>query len=65
MSTANLKLEEINLNDTVNGTMIEKINNNMRKIDKKYGELKSKLLEQTGQNTLEEAFAYIDSLIKE
>lgn len=62
MSTANLELEEINLDDTINGTMLEKINGNMQKVDNKYGELKKALLEQTGKDTLEEAIAFVQSL---
>lgn len=62
MSTTNLKLEKINLNDTINGTMLQKMNNNMQKIDDKYGEFKKTLLEQTGKATLEEVIAYIQNL---
>lgn len=62
MSTTNLGLEEINLNDTINGTMLEKINDNMQKVDDKYGKLKKSLLKQTGKETLEEAIAYIQTL---
>lgn len=62
MSTTNLNLEKIVLDDTINGTMLEKTNNNMQKLDVKYGELKNALLEQTGKNTLEEAIAYVQTL---
>lgn len=62
MSTTNLGLEQINLNDTINGTMLEKMNSNMQKVDSKYGELKNSLLKQTGKETLEEAIAYIQTL---
>ena len=62
MSTINLSLEEIKLDDTINGTMLEKMNNNMQKIDEKYGELKKSLLKQTGKETLEDAIAYIQNL---
>lgn len=62
MSTTNLKLEEIILDDTLNGTMLEKMNSNMQKVDKKYGELKNALLEQTGKETLAEAIAYVQTL---
>ena len=62
MNTANLNLEKINLDDTINGTMLEKTNNNMQKIDDKYGELKDALLKQTGKNTLTEAITYIQTL---
>lgn len=59
LSTANLDLEEIVLEDTINGSMLQKINNNMQKIDTKYGELKQDILIKTNKATLEEA---IDSL---
>lgn len=62
MSTTNLNLEEIVLTDTIKGTMLEKINNNMKKIDEKYGEFKKALLEQTGKETLEEVIAYVQTL---
>lgn len=62
MSTTNLKLEEIVLDDTLNGTMLEKINKNMKKLDNKYGELKNALLAQTNKETLEEAIAYVQIL---
>ena len=62
MSTTNLELEEINLNDTINGTMLKKINSNMKKIDEKYGELKNSLLKQTGKETIEEAIGYVQNL---
>lgn len=62
MSTTNLKLEEIDLDDTINGTMLEKINKNMKRLDNKYGELKKALLEQTGKETLEEAISYVQTL---
>lgn len=62
MSTTNVKLEKIVLDDTLNGTMLEKINSNMQKIDDKYGELKNALLEQTDKTTLAEAIAYIQTL---
>lgn len=62
MGTTNLKLEEINLDDTLNGTMLEKMNSNMQKVDDKYGELKNALLKQTGKETLAEAIAYVQTL---
>ncbi len=62
MSTPNLELEEIVLDDTLNGIMLNKINSNMEKVDDKYGELKKALLEQTGKETLEEAIAYVQTL---
>lgn len=62
MSTSNIGLEEIVLDDTLKGTMVEKLNNNMRKLDDKYGELKNSLLEQTGKATLQEAIAYVQTL---
>lgn len=62
MNTANLNLEKIILEDTINSTMLEKTNNNMQKLDVKYGELKNALLEQTGKSTLAEAIAYVQTL---
>ena len=62
MSTTNVKLEKIVLDDTLNGTMLEKINSNMQKIDDKYGELKNALLEQTEKETLVEAISYVQTL---
>lgn len=62
MSSTNLNLEEIILDDTLNGTMLEKLNENMKKLDDKYGELKNALLEQTGKSTLAEAVEYVQSL---
>lgn len=62
MSTANLKLEEIISDDTIRGSMLEKINANMAILDAKYGALKNALLEQTGKSNLEEAIAYVDEL---
>lgn len=62
MSTTNVNLEEIDLDDTLNGTMLQKINSNMQKIDDKYGELKNALLEQTGKETLAEAISYVQTL---
>lgn len=62
MSTTNLGLEEINLNDTINGTMLDKINANMQKIDSNYGELKNTLCKLTGKDTIEEAIAEIKKL---
>lgn len=62
MSTQNINLEKIILADTINGSMLEKINNNMQKIDEKYGELKNSLLEQTGKTTLAEAIVHVQTL---
>lgn len=62
MNTRNLDLEEITLNDTIHDTMLKKINNNIQKIDVKYGELKNTLLKQTGKETIEEAIAYVQAL---
>ncbi len=62
MSSKNLRLENIVLDDTINGTMLQKINTNMKKIEEKYGELEMALLEQTGKETLEDAIAYIQIL---
>ena len=62
MTTTNLNLEKIVLEDTISGTLLEKTNNNMQKIDNKYGELKIALLEQTGKETLAEAIAYVQTL---
>lgn len=63
MSTTNLNLEEIELEDTIRDSMIKKINSNMRKIDDKYGELIIKIAKKTGKDTLEEAIAYINELV--
>lgn len=65
MSTVNLGLEEIVLEDTLNGTMLEKTNNNMQKIDAKYGELKNALLQQTGKQTLTEAIDFVGDISNE
>lgn len=62
MSSENLGLENIVLDDTINGTMLQKINTNMRKVEEKYGELEMALLEQTGKETLEDAIAYVQIL---
>ena len=62
MNTSNIGLEMIVLDDTLNKSMINKINNNMKKLDNKYGELKESLLAQTRKETLEEAIAYIQTL---
>lgn len=62
MNTPNIGLEMIVLDDTLNKSMINKINNNMKKLDNKYGELKESLLAQTRKETLEEAIAYIQTL---
>ena len=62
MNTTNLNLEKIILDDTLNGTLLEKTNRNMEKLDDKYGELKNALLKQTGKSTLLEAIAYIQSM---
>ena len=65
MSATNLNLEKIVLDDTLNGTMIEKINNNMDILDVKYGELKNALLQQTGKQTLAEAIDFVDDISNE
>ena len=65
MSLNNLNLEEVTLDDTINSTMLEKLNRNMKKIDEKYGELKNGLLVQTGKETLEEAIAYVNTISQE
>lgn len=59
MSTTNLGLEKIILEDTINGTMLQKLNSNMQKIDDKYGVLKNGLLTHTSKGTLEEAIGSI------
>ena len=65
MSTTNLKLEEIVLDDTISGTMLEKLNSNIQKIDNKYGELKNTILEKTGKTNLNDAVRYIQELSDE
>ena len=62
MSTPNIDLEMLVLDDTLNKSMINKLNTNMQKLDNKYGELKESLLEQTRKETLKEAIAYIQTL---
>lgn len=63
MATNNLGLEQILSTDTVNLSMLNKMNNNMIKIDEAYGVLVAHLLEKTGKTNLNEAINYIDSLV--
>lgn len=63
MATPNLNLQEIVLSDKLRTDFIEKINSNMSKIDKNYGELRDLLFKKTGQTTMESAVAYVDKLV--
>ncbi len=64
MSTTNLNLEEIMLDDGLRDALLVKINNNMQILDEKYGELKKGILEKTGLNTLSDAIKYYDEFAK-
>lgn len=61
MNTPNLDLETINITDQID-VMRQKTNANMQKVDTKYGELVDTLIDKTGQDTLEEAVAFVDQL---
>ena len=62
MSTTNLELDLITMEDKISSDMPNKINANMQKLDAKYGELKNALQQQTGKNTLVEAINYVQTL---
>lgn len=65
MSTPNINLNLIGLEDTIHIEMLRKINENMELLDSKYGELKAGLLKNTNKETLTEAIAYIPTIINE
>lgn len=54
-NTFNLNLEEINANDTIKTDFIEKLNNNMSKLDDAFGLLKLKLMNKTEKTNLNDA----------
>lgn len=54
-NTFNLNLEEINANDTIKTDFIEKLNNNMSKLDDVFGLLKLKLMNKTEKTNLNDA----------
>lgn len=63
MSSPNLNLEEIVLDDELREALLVKINNNMQILDEKYGELKKGILEKTGLNNLSEVLKYYDEFV--
>lgn len=58
-NTPNLDLELIESTDNIKTTFLEKINNNYTKIDTNYNEIKEKVIEAVGSETLEEAYTEI------
>lgn len=62
MNTANLQLETIELTDNMQSSLLNKMNNNFKKIDEAYGKLKNKLLVKTDAETLSEAIDYLEDL---
>ena len=65
MSTPNINLNLIDLEDTIHIEMLRKLNENMEILDAKYGELKNELLKNTDKETLTEAISYIPTLVNE
>ena len=65
MSTTNLQLETIELTDNMQSNLLNKMNNNFKKIDEAYKVLKEGLLNQTGKETISEAIDYVDDLANE
>jgi hypothetical protein len=62
MATPNLGLEIIQLTDNMQTSLLEKMNDNLIKIDNAYKVLKDNLLDKTGKSTLAEAIEYTSEL---
>lgn len=63
MATPNLNLETIEPTDNMKTSLLEKMNNNFKKIDTAYNQLSGMLLSKTGKNNLVEAIQYVDQLV--